>query len=409
MKTGETPDDRGAELLVQCVVAAVNNRALYPGDHPRTRGTVDQLVHQLEAVLAERQQASITMLVVEDDLVVDQRPLAQGNLAVRGFVRALRRLGVEGLTLLRGLTAEETARFLDALAERSTAVSTDHIQVGWLRLAFEGGQDAEGGVGTDGEGAGSGDGAGEGEGAGETAEARRGKQRGVDHQTRLANDSQQAAATYLAWRRERRGGLAVMERLIWSAISALAASAEVLLPIAALRGHDELTFAHSLNVALLVLGHGRALGLRGEVLKDVGLGALLHDIGKLALPPELLHQPGRMSPAAWELVRRHPEIGAGLLCELADAPPIAVLVAYEHHLRYDGQPSYPQPRVARRPNLASALTAVADTYDSFVGRTPTPARRAAAFTLLRRRAGNFLDPVLVASFCQIYETPAPAA
>ncbi len=405
MSAEEPLGERGVERLVQCVVSAVNNRALYPSAHPRTIEAVDQLVNLLEAVLAERKQLSITMVAVEDDLVVDQRPLAQGNLAVRGFVHALRRLGVEGLTLLRGLTAEETRQFLEALAERSTAVSTDHIQVGWLRLAFE--QDGD----QDGAGAAASveDGAGDTEAAA-AAEAARASRRSVDHQTRLVNDTQQAAATYLAWRRERRGGLAPMERLIWSAIAALSQSAEVLLPLAALRTHDELTFAHSLNVALLVLGHARALGLRGETLKDVGLGALLHDVGKLALPEDLLHRPGKISAAEWDLVRKHCEIGAGMLCELADTPPVAVLVAYEHHLRFDGLPNYPQPRMPRRPNLASSLTAVADTWDSFVGRTPTPARRTAAFTLLRRRAGNFLDPVLVASFCQLYETPAaPAA
>jgi len=402
MSAEEPLGERGVERLVQCVVSAVNNRALYPSAHPRTTEAVAQLVHLLEAVLAERKQPSITMVAVEDDLVVDQRPLAQGNLSVRGFVHALRRLGVEGLTLLRGLTAEETMQFLESLAERSAAVSTDHIQVGWLRLAFaEEGDEDGAGAAASGE---------DGGGEPEAAEAARAGRRGVDHQTRLVNDSQQAASTYLAWRRERRGGLASMERLIWSAIAALSQSAEVLLPLAALRTHDELTFAHSLNVSLLVLGHARALGLRGETLKDVGLGALLHDVGKLALPEDLLHRPGKISAAEWDMVRKHCEIGAGMLCELADTPPVAVLVAYEHHLRFDGLPNYPQPRMPRRPNLASSLTAVADTWDSFVGRTPTSARRTAAFTLLRRRAGNFLDPVLVASFCQLFETPAaPAA
>jgi HD-GYP domain-containing protein (c-di-GMP phosphodiesterase class II) len=194
-----------------------------------------------------------------------------------------------------------------------------------------------------------------------------------------------------------------MERLIWSAIDALSQNAEALLPLGLLRGHDEATFAHSVNVSLLVLAHGRALGLRGEALKDIGLGALLHDVGKLALPPELAHAPGRLTDEQWDHVRRHPQLGAAMLCETPDVPPLAVLVAYEHHLRYDGQPSYPTLRQRRRPTLASSMTAVADTFDSFVGRDPTPLRRAAAFELLRRRAGTFLDPVLVSTFCQLFE------
>jgi len=395
-------DDGDAVIrLVLHVVTAVNSRALYPGSHPRTQEAIENWVNSLEHVLAVRSQLSITLLAMNDDLVVDAQPLGKGSLTVRGFVRALGRLGVEGLTLVRGLTREEVGRFLETLAERSSAVSTEHIQVGKLRLGFTttGRGQGDGDSDEEGPGGGTGDGSAEGVGAGGAA----GGRGGVDHSARLADDAQNAATVFASWRHDRRSGAAAMERLIWSAIDALAQSADAMLPLALLRQHDEATFAHSMNVALLVLAHARALGLRGEALKDTGLGALLHDVGKLALPPEVSHPTGRMSQEHWDLVRRHPQLGAAMLCETRDVPPIAVLVAYEHHLRYDGQPSYPELRHRRRPCLASGLTAVADTYDSFVGRDPAPLRRAAAFTLLKRRAGSFLDPVLVASFCALFE------
>ena len=405
-------DDDGAIIrLVLHVVNAVNSRALYPGSHPRTQEAIENWVNSLEHVLALRSQLSITLLALNDDLVVDAQPLGKGSLTVRGFVRALGRLGVEGITLVRGLTREEAGRFLETLSERSSAVSTEHIQVGKLRLGFtatgegQGSGSGEGGGGFGGEGEGGGAGGGLG-GAGGGGGA--GGRAGVDHSARLADEAQQAGTVFASWRQDRRAGAAAMERLIWSAIDALAQNADAMLPLGLLRQHDEATFAHSVNVAMLVLAHARALGLRGEALKDSGLGALLHDVGKLALPPELSQPKDGMTPEQWDLMRRHPQLGAAMLCETRDVPQIAVLVAYEHHLRYDGQPSYPALRHRRRPCLASGLTAVADTFDSFLGRSPTPLRRAAAFTLLRRRAGNYLDPVLVQSFCTLFE-PAKAS
>ena len=422
-------DDDGAIIrLVLHVVNAVNSRALYPGSHPRTQEAIENWVNSLEHVLALRNQLSITLLALNDDLVVDAQPMGKGSLTVRGFVRALGRLGVEGITLVRGLTREEVGRFLETLAERSSAVSTEHIQVGKLRLGFtatgegqgagwgeggaglgEAGTGSAGGSGGSGAAGGAGAGGAGGAAGGAGGAGSGGARGGVDHSARLADEAQQAATVFGSWRQDRRAGAAAMERLIWSAIDALAQSADAMLPLGLLRDHDEATFAHSVNVALLVLAHARALGLRGEALKDSGLGALLHDVGKLALPPELSQPKAQMTAEQWDLMRRHPQLGAAMLCETRDVPQIAVLVAYEHHLRYDGQPSYPTLLQRRRPCLASGLTAVADTFDSFLGRSPTPLRRAAAFTLLRRRAGNYLDPVLVQSFCTLFEpTAAPA-
>jgi response regulator RpfG family c-di-GMP phosphodiesterase len=155
---------------------------------------------------------------------------------------------------------------------------------------------------------------------------------------------------------------------------------------------------------MLVLTHARALGFRGELLKDIGLGALLHDIGKLSLPGELLRKPERLTAAEWAEVRRHPELGCAHICELDPTTTVPALVAYEHHLRYDGEPNYPRLRSRRQPILASALTSVADTFDAVQTVRPyaQSGTREEAFRALRTRAGTYLDPLLVASFCALF-------
>src|SRR5258706_5827273 len=102
-------------------------------------------------------------------------------------------------------------------------------------------------------------------------------------------------------------------------------------------------------------------------------------------------------------MRRHPEMGAARLCELDPTTTVGALVAYEHHLRYDGLPNYPLLKTPRRPILASQLTAIADTFDAVQTVRPYARvrSRAVAVSELRERAGNYLDPLLVESFCRL--------
>src|SRR5688572_17541119 len=83
--------------------------------------------------------------------------------------------------------------------------------------------------------------------------------------------------------------------------------------LSALEGHDAYTYRHSLSTVRLSLLIGRECGITGPALRALCLGALVHDAGKVLVPGEVLHKPGRLTPAEWEAVRRHPQEGARLL------------------------------------------------------------------------------------------------
>ena len=425
------------QRLVLAIVHAVNSSALYPAGHPRVREAIEGLVTGLESLLIARHQHAINLLMVDDDLVVDQQPFRYAGLHLRGFVHAMAQLGVEGITLSRGLDNEEAAHFFSTIAERNTAVSTEHILVGRVKLAFThgglsgeigggGGMGSDGGAGDGSGGGGTAGGAGPGAGGGGAGGVGAGSgtgsglanlAAGLGGVTGAAGDgrislleSQLEAAreAFKHWRVDKKGGLPQMEALVWGFVDALGRGARLAFPLAPLREADDLLYAHSVNVALLVLAQAKALGFRGELLKELGMAALLHDVGKLSLPVELLIKDGPLDQGELRAMRRHPKLGAAHLCELDPTTTLAALVAYEHHLRYDGEPSYPLLRTPRRPTLASLLTAVADTFDSALSARPAggAAARAAAFQLLRARAGTWLDPLLVASFCRLHEVAA---
>ena len=366
-----------APLLVG-LATAIHTRALYPRAHPMVAATASETLRALAAALRERGAGEITLLVVDEDLVIDERPLRGAALYPRTVVRALTRRGVQRLTLAAGVDAEELVKLLDGLAGTGPLAGSAHVVLGRLELADESGSRPE---------------AGSAAGGAELGE----------HNLDLGEEA------FLRFGADPRGSVELLDRLVWELMEGLAASSRSLLLLGPLRDFDQRLFVHSINTSLLAMAQARGLGIEGAPLHDIGLAALLHDIGKLALPRALLHKVGRFSDREWEIVRLHPELGAARLSAIAGVPPLAVLVAYEHHLRWDGKPNYPPVARGRQPSLASQITAVADTYDDFVaarGGGQTAARVARA--VWQERAGTYLDPLLAGDFALMVATEADA-
>jgi HD-GYP domain-containing protein (c-di-GMP phosphodiesterase class II) len=134
-------------------------------------------------------------------------------------------------------------------------------------------------------------------------------------------------------------------------------------------------------------------------LSSLGVGALLHDLGKLAVDLEILNKPGALSPEEWAHVRLHPVHGAQMSCTLPGVDKAAVVTILEHHMRYDAE-GYPKRTMPRKQHLASRIVAVADSYDAMTSRRSYSAARVQdeAMLMLVRSAGSSLDAGLVRLF-----------
>ncbi len=365
-------DEPGLALpLLRALSTAVNFRALYPQSHPKVVDGVGEVVGCLEACLKERGCDSMTVLVVDSELLVDNRPIRSGHLYLGPLIRTMSRLGIERLTLAGGLDQEECHGLIEGLASIGEPVSTPHVVLGRVQLSL-----SEGGVGADGGGA-----------------SARGSQFS-EHDIDMTQEG------FLRYREDRSGSVGQLDRMLWHFVEGMDQSSRSLLLLGPMKSLDQRLFVHAINVAMLVVAQARSLGITGQSLQTIGLAALLHDIGKLSLPLALLDRDGELSDVEWEILKMHTVLGAAQLCGLPEAPPLAVLVAYEHHLRWDGKPSYPVSSVPRRPNLASQLTAIADTYDVMVesrGFTGGVLGEVAT-RVWRDRSETFLDPFLVGNF-----------
>lgn len=130
-----------------------------------------------------------------------------------------------------------------------------------------------------------------------------------------------------------------------------------------LKNRDEYTSMHSINVSVLSLLFGRFLGLDEEELSHLGLGALLHDIGKMRVPPHILNKPGSLDPAESEIMRRHPEFGHAILKEHPELHLAVLHIALSHHERFDGT-GYPAGLRGNALNHYALLVSIIDFYDA---------------------------------------------
>src|SRR5438105_4490799 len=128
-------------------------------------------------------------------------------------------------------------------------------------------------------------------------------------------------------------GIVGDEAMIDGLAQAVAQNRTALLALTTLKNYDNYTFTHMVNVSILTMGQARGLGIDGPLLREFGLAALMHDIGKVRTPKEILNKPEKLTDTEFEIMKRHVVDGAEILRKTPEVPALAPVVAFEHHLR----------------------------------------------------------------------------
>lgn len=166
----------------------------------------------------------------------------------------------------------------------------------------------------------------------------------------------------------------------------------------AIDARDQVGVGHVRRTQIYAVGIGNILGLSEDEINALRTGALLHDIGKLAVPDHILNKPGKLTPAEMEKTKTHASVGASILEKVGFPYPVVPAVKY-HHESWDGS-GYPEGLRANNIPLTARILAVADAYDTLRGSRPyrKAVTREEAGSYLRSGAGSRFDPKIVEIF-----------
>ena len=362
-----------ARELVRTLAVAHTNSALYPTTHPLVAQSLEELVAAVTA-LAVSGFLSVSVNIYKGTLFVENQVFPEESVTYRKLIEELLARGISAVTFSDGLSVGEAGSLVELLSETritDAEAAHDYLDAHSVRniavaettmLEDSGDEERNREVRAR---------------ARESYDAGVGAMRDIETQAKLGKTMEVGA----------------LHRVVESLLDNLLQDPAAVLGLTAIKGHDDYTLNHSINVCILSLSLGSAVGLSADDLRSLGLAALLYDIGKVRISEEILGKAGPLTAEEWQLVKRHTEEGADLLKRLQLADKMPMIVAFEHHQRHDLM-GYPDAVNGSEQHLFSKIVAVCDAYDAMT--TMRPFRREIrpdkALSVLMQGRGKAYDP-----------------
>ncbi|MGD0586097.1 MAG: HD domain-containing phosphohydrolase [Oryzomonas sp.] len=371
---------------IRSLLSATANAALYSMGHPQVARLAESAYKGISAALGVSRQISLT--VIEDELIINGATPSSFSLFLNRFAEVLKSRGIGHLKFIEGLSREEIIALIAGLAGqeggKATLCPSEHIRFGHVELREGGGgeyTDASDGFGGDG-----GDGV----------------RRQIPLREMPAEELARFTEIYEALITRRKMKVAGIVDIVSGFIAAFHREGESRLVTITMGSDEEYTFTHSANVCILNLAQAMSLGIEGQMLRDIGIAAMLHDIGKLLIPEEILIKKDRLTSQEFEVMKEHAVRGARHLLEVPGVPRLAVVTAFEHHMRYDLS-GYPEVPEGWRLNLCSQITMISDFFDAMRTQRPyrNPMDLRTIVSLMLDMSGSNFHPLLTRNFMNI--------
>jgi len=326
----------GAEEFVRRFSATVRSMELYSPTHPLVQRAAAAFVTACEELFAQHSVVIIAFL--DGEVVLNDFRLPKANATLTGLVRDMRERNIEKITFAQGLELADIRALMEEfhdqetpkpLGDRLIARGIRRITVG--RIAVE--EEPKENVGL-------------------TA-ARQIYSQAVNGAEQIWNSAKSGDQPDPSGARTIIDSLS---KLVYQDRTSLMA-------LTALKRHDSYTFTHMVNVTALSMALARSLNLEGPMLREFGFAALMHDIGKVNTPPEVLNKPDKLTKEEFDIMKRHVIDGAHILRRTPEVPALAPVVAFEHHLKFD-LTGYPENVGSRQLNLCTMVVTVVDVFDA---------------------------------------------
>lgn len=355
--------------LVHSMVTSIANCSLYSRSHP----VVLEYSKKAVRLLDERYvNGRCSLSLLDSTLVVNDRPFSGPSDLGAGLVRRFGQKRISRAVFSKGLTVQEFLDWVAGMASQDDVVSTRHIAVGVVEV------------------------------------------RGTEERPQLDEQYERSIRLFFDLHADvaasGRVDLTELHRIVTDFLDLLDQERNILKIIGPFKSHSTYTLVHITNVTILSMFLARALRIEGGLLRDIGISALMHDIGKLFIPSAVVDKPGALDPAEWEKMKQHTVHGALFLSKQRQIPLIVPVVAYEHHMRFDGS-GYPVPRPAdKRQHLVSQIVAIGDTFEAM--RMERPYKRSLDVPqiagVLKAGSGTSFNPQLVQTFLTAFSESTSA-
>ncbi len=369
--------------LVRHLVSALHGRRIYPPHHPALERTLDRIEQALHGLMVRRDEVQLGVL--GNHLLADGLPWEEQGESHSALSRELKEHGIDKLTFQRGFSRTDLESLMEVLAgDRASGdlpggepISMAHLLAGRgvsrIRVAHldlekkqEPPAEATGDRGT------------------------------YDEAVAGLEETMECARTARLVRVKQ------VQSVVEMLMEHLRRDPGPLLMLTALKSHSDYTFTHIVNVTILALAQVQAVTRDNDVIREYGIAAMMHDLGKMRIPKEILEKRSKLTDAEFETIRRHPLDTLQILRDTPGSTDLSMIVGFEHHRRYD-LTGYP---VLKRPlpqHFASRLCTIADAYDAMRSNRSYQREMAPekAMEVLQTQAGKMFDPALVRLFIRM--------
>ena len=356
--------------VVLDLAQVIQASAIYPEHHQRVQQLLSRLHDRIRRVSSN--VGTIHIGIVGSRFVVDEFPFLEMNPALEKLLKDIHEKGIEKISIKEGLTSGELKRFVyflatgkdDARGARFEAIDYGIIQAIKSKDGTE---------------------------VGESTLSR-------SHILYGATEVLKALLKSLA-QGESGASVSSAQEIVASIMQGIRQDAHLFHRLMQMQSHDGYTVTHSLNVSAIVVAQATALGLPENRLQEIGLAAMLHDIGKEKVPSEILQKPGKINSQEFAKMAEHPVAGAKVLRKMDCGSDLPVIVSFEHHIKYDGS-GYPKESSKRQLHPVSYMTQIADVYDAL--RTYRPYRESldikTTLSIMEKGRGTEFEPRLYDNF-----------
>jgi len=357
------------ELSFKDFLAALQTARLYGMGHPILKKAMEKTLKSITDVLTER--PDFTIGIIQEEIAFDKEILSDLSSLSKATVDYIKERGIEKITFSRGLELFELEKFISLLSgakeENENKTKEQLISIGVRNIS----------VGR----------------INESLKAQSSERKSLeDISSPLLSILNRGAVDGLALRDS-----------INNIANNLGVQYQQLLKLNTLKRYDLGTFTHLINTSILSMYFASKIGFTKEVISEIGLSALFHDIGKLYISRSIIRKPGQLNDLEFSQMESHTSLGAALILGYVDTIGIMpVVVSFEHHLKYDLS-GYPKLSFPRRPHIVSQIVSICDIYDALSERRSYKSDYPpeVIYKIMMRGRGTTYNPYLLDKFFSI--------